>query len=102
MDRRPRVGEIYGVKQIDARRRMSHRAAFGFSLLVALGWYVTVPAAGLVARTGIPAPPQRDCVEMFSCLSPGDEALLLLLLYGLPVVGGTVVMTFGVSGLLSH
>jgi hypothetical protein len=80
---------------VDAPRR----ASFGLSLLVALGWYAIVIAAVLVGRSGIPAAPNRDCSEAFSCLTPQEE-IGLMVIFGIPILGGLLLTTVVVTGLL--
>jgi hypothetical protein len=86
------------MERVDAPRRGS----YGLSLLVALGWCVVVPAAVLVGLSGIPAAPQEDCSAIFSCLSPAEEAGLIMAFFGLPVLVGVVVATAVVAALLSR
>ena len=76
-------------------------ASFGLSLLVALGWYVTVTAAVFVGRWGIPAEPDRNCSVLFSCLTPQDEIILLVIL-GAPIFAGLLFSTLLVAGLLAR
>jgi hypothetical protein len=77
----------------------SRRASFGLSLLVALGWYATVIAAVLVGRLGIPAAPDRDCSGFLSCPTPQEE-IVILAIFGLPVLAGLVFSAVVVTGLL--
>lgn len=86
----------------DPPRRASHGAVFRSSLLVALGWFVVVPAAVLVAWSGMPAAPNRDCSAMFSCLSPAEQVGLLMIFFGLPVLAGAAVVTVAVAALLAR
>ncbi|GAA0930228.1 hypothetical protein Vau01_051030 [Virgisporangium aurantiacum] len=75
---------------------------FRSSLLVALGWYVVVPAAVLVAWSGLPVAPGRDCSAMFSCLSPVEQVGLFMIFVGLPVLLGAAVVTVAVAALLAR
>jgi len=83
--------------KVDAPRR----ASFGWSLLVALGWYATVIAAAVVGWLGIPVAPNRDCSAMFSCLTRLEEIQLLVFLFGGPVLAG-LLSTLVFTGLLAR
>jgi hypothetical protein len=82
---------------VDAPRR----ASFGLSVLVALGWYVTVIAAVFVGWSGIPDAPSRDCSGLFSCLTAQQEINLVLILGG-PILAGLLFSTLVVTGLLAR
>ena len=98
-----RLCEIRGMDGVDAPRRASFGVALRSSLLVALGWYVVVPAAVLVALSGIPtAPPHEDCSAFLSCLSPAEEFRLIAMFFALPVLAGVVVATVVVTALLAR
>jgi hypothetical protein len=79
-----------------------HRASFGLSLLVALGWYATVIAAIVVGWLGIPAAPNQDCSEAFSCLTPQENISLMLIfgIYNIPILGCLLFITAVVTGQL--
>ncbi|GAA3456377.1 hypothetical protein GCM10018962_82110 [Dactylosporangium matsuzakiense] len=77
------------------------RASFGLSMLVALGWYVTVIAANYAGHSQIPTAPVRDCGEIFSCLSPAQELMLLLLFAG-PLLAALLLCTAGLSLLFAR
>jgi hypothetical protein len=67
---------------------------YGSSVLVALGWYLTVTAAVLTGLSQVPEPPS-DCTQLFSCLTArqtfllyaagGTAAIVAALLVTLPV-----------------
>jgi hypothetical protein len=76
-----------------------HRASYGLSVLVALGWYATVIAAIVVGWLGIPAAPNQDCSAAFSCLTPRENISLMLIL-GAPILGCLVLITSVVTGVL--
>lgn len=83
--------------EMDATRR----ASYGWSLLVAVGWYACLVTAVLVGRSGIPTRPDRDCSVMFSCLTPLEEAGVLLIL-GAPIAAGVLICTLVATGLLAR
>ena len=64
-----------------------------------MGWYATVIAAVLVGWSGIPAAPNRDCSAIFSCLTPREE-IVLILIFTAPIVGVLLCCTVVVTGLL--
>ena len=68
---------------------------------MALGWYATVIAAILVGRAGIPVAPDRDCSAVFSCMTPGQEVILLMIIAG-PVVVALLIITLPVTALLAR
>ncbi|GIF78220.1 hypothetical protein [Asanoa siamensis] len=76
-------------------------ASFGLGVLVALGWYATVVGAVVVGESGVPVAPDRDCSAMFSCLSPA-EGVVLLLIAGAPVLFGLLVGTVVLAALLAR
>ena len=78
------------------------RASFGLSVLVALGWFAVAIAAVLAGRSGVPAAPKQDCSLVFSCLTPVQEAELVLMFFGAPVVLGVLVVTAAITALLGR
>ncbi|WP_189040706.1 hypothetical protein [Micromonospora sonchi] len=68
---------------------------------MALGWYATVIAAVLVGRAGIPVAPDRDCAAVFSCMTPGQEVILLMIIAG-PVLVALLIITLPVTALLAR
>jgi len=83
---------------VDAPRR----ASFWLSLLVALGWYVTIIAAVLVGGSGLPAAPDRDCSAVFSCQTLQEEFGLMVIFFGGPILAGLLFSTLVVTGLLAR
>lgn len=72
--------------------RPSSPASYGWTLLVAYGWFGTAGATALAGYFVIPEPPHTDCSAILSCLGP-VQALALWVAVALPVLFGAVVAT---------
>ncbi|KIR65645.1 hypothetical protein TK50_09780 [Micromonospora haikouensis] len=77
------------------------RGSFGSSLLVALGWYVTVFAAVFVGSAGVPTNPNQDCSVIFACLTP-QEGFVLAAIVGAPVLAAMLLTTLAITALLAR
>ena len=73
------------------------RASYGLSLLVALGWYLVVVAAVAADILSSPATPHDDCTALFSCMTPTQTLILLLVFVGGPVLGVLFIVTLLVT-----
>jgi hypothetical protein len=76
----------------DRRPPSSPAASYGWTVLVAYGWFATVGATALVGFFLVPEPPHPDCSAIFSCLSP-VQAMALWLAVALPAVVAAIVAT---------
>lgn len=80
----------------------SSRASYGRSVLVAVGWYATVAGAVLVGWADLPVPPNRDCSQMFSCMTPLQTVVLFAIVLGAPVFGVLLAMTLLIAAPLAR
>lgn len=86
-----RDGEDHGMEKT--------RAPFGASMLVGVGWFVTVVAAFAVGEWSVPEQPDRDCVYIGDCISALDLLPALVIVLGTPLLLVLMAVTAGVARL---
>lgn len=62
------------------------RASYGASLLVAVGWFVTVLVALYVGDTSVPRDPRRECPYFGSCVDTADLVPIVAVTLGPPLL----------------
>lgn len=84
--------------------RVGRRASYGLSLLVALGWYVTVIAAIVVGELSIPERPRPadGCSMPFACMSRAEGLQFMAVVLGVPILGGLLIVSLLMIALVAR